>query len=75
MPKVKEEKERMIDMSKTNEMKLDEKRAYEILNNAISLLRLRAEQDDNCMRGEETKYVCDELDITEEEYNTIMWYS
>ena len=62
-------------MSEVNKKKLDEKRAYEILNNAISLLRFRAEQDDNCMRGEEIKYVCDELDITEEEYNTIVWYS
>lgn len=75
MLKAKEEKERMIDMSEVNKKKLDEKRAYEILNNAISLLRFRAEQDDNCMRGEEIKYVCDELDITEEEYNTIVWYS
>lgn len=61
-------------MDSNNENKLSNERIYEILNCALDIMVTNAICSDQCMRGNETEFVCRELEITEDEFFAIRGY-
>lgn len=50
---------------------LSKERLYEILNSALDIMYSDAICSEHCMKGKELEFLCEELEITEDEYYVI----